>query len=254
MINLLKFELRKLRQSKAFYIIFSLGLISITLIMLLSKVITDLTSVLGSPDLNATNMLLTALSSGSFASLMAIYLALFACSDDAQHTIKNIYARGYSRTAVYFSKYLVSLGVVLVMAVIYMVYSFLFANILGAPARSIPAYQWGSLALQFLWLIGLHGLYFGLSSMIGRLGVAVAVNVVGITIVFGLLDLLISLIFVRVENFNFSIRDYHLESVLVTLMGNKLTKAQLLRAILLPIGYTAVFVTGGWYINRRRDV
>ncbi len=254
MINSLKFEWRKLWQSKAMYIIFSLGLISITLMMILSKTLSELTSIFSSPDINATSMLLTALTSGSFITLLGIYIALFACQDYTQHTIKNIYARGYSRTAVYFSKYLVSLWVTFVVAMIYMLYSFLLAAILGAPVHDLADYQWGSFALQFLWLIGIHGLLFGLSTMIGRVGISVAVNLVGVSICFSLLDLLISLIFSGVKDFSFKITDYQLDYILVSLMGTKLTQAELVRAIVMPIVYAGVFVTGGWLVSKRRDV
>ncbi len=248
MMNLLKFEWRKLRQSKALYIVYGLGLVTITLMMLLSK-------IMGAKAGNATAMMTSAIGGSSMISLTGIYLALFACGDYSQHTIKNIYARGYSRTAVYFSKYLVSLLVVFAAAIMYMVYTFLLAVIFGNYVQNISAFQWGSFALQFLWLIGIHGLYFGLSTMVEKTGIAVALNLFGITLVFSLLDLLINLIFVKVDNFNFNITDYQLEYVLMPLIsGQALTKAELIRALVMPLSYAVVFVGGGWLVSQRRDV
>lgn len=248
MINLLKFEWRKLRQSKALYIIYSLGLVTITLMLIIGK-------VMGTAVGNATVEMTTAIGTSSMISLTGIYLALFACGDYSQHTIKNIYARGYSRTAVYFSKYLVSLLVVFAVALVYMAYSFILAAILWQSVQGIPAFQWGSFALQFLWLIGIHGLYFGLSIMVARTGIAVALNLFGITLLFSLLNLIISLIFIKVENFNFDLTNYQMEFVFMPLISGKpLAKAELIRAIVMPIAYAVVFVTGGWLVSRRRDV
>ena len=58
--------------------------------------------------------------------------------------------------------------------------------IFGNHVQNISAFQWGSFALQFLWLIGIHGLYFGLSTMVEKTGIAVALNLFGITLVFSL--------------------------------------------------------------------
>lgn len=247
MINLLKFEWRKLCQSKLMYIVYGLGLLSLTLMIVLSK-------VMGAPASNASLALLNGISGSSMISLTGIFLALFATNDYSQHTIKNIYARGYSRTAVYFSKYLVSLAVVFVVAIAYMCYGFLLMLMTGNPAQGLTAAGCGNLALQALWLVGMHGLFFGLSTMVARPGVAVALNVVGITLLFSLLNTLLSLCFAKVPNYNFNLTDYQLEYVLMTLLSDAaLTTAELLKAILLPIGYAVVFVTGGWLVNQRRD-
>lgn len=250
MKNLFKFEFRKLWQSKSLYIIFGLGLFSIILIMLLGKLVTDVFNV--TP--NATVYLLSAISAGSVPSLVGIYLAIFACSDNQQHTIKNVYARGYSRDAVFFTKYLVSLMVTFAVAILYILFAFVFALILGGRADSMAGYMWGKLALQFWILFGLHGLYYGVSQLTGKMVISLVINIVGIGLVFTLLNALISIITSK-ANIDFSIFDYNLEMMLSNLLGeDKLTTAQLVRALVVPFAYAAVFITGGWFVNRRRDV
>ena len=253
MNKLFKFEWRKLWQQKSMYIVFGIGLITITLMMILSKVMSVIADEV-MPSQNATEYMLSAIAGSSFISLLGIFIAIFVCADNHQHTIKNIYARGYSRDAVFFSKYLISLALSFAVVIIYMVYSFLLALVLGMHAATMPAHMWGSLALQFWVVFGLHGLYFGLSMMLGKLGGSIALNIFGVTVVFSLLALLISLIFARVENFNFSINDYQLSMIITTLLGKKLTTAQLVRALVMPLCYSGVFVTGGWLVNRRREV
>lgn len=250
MINLLKFEFRKLWQSKSFYIVFALGFVSTVLVILLSRVVTDIFNITPS----VTIYVLTALSSSSIASLLGVYLAIYVCSDYTQHTIKNIYARGYSRSAVFFSKYLVSLGVTLFVGLLYVLFTFLLALMFGCRADGMTGDMWGKLVLQFWVLFGLHGMFFGVSMMIGKIAGSLAVNIVGIELGFVLLNALISILATKL-NFEFSILDYHLETILNTLIDEaRLTTAEFARVLVMPIVYTVVCVGGGWLINRRRDV
>ena len=247
MIKLLKFELRKLRQSKSFYIIFGLGLLSIILFMILGKVLTD---VFATPDGNPLASMLVVLPNSGFVSLLGVYLVIFACGDFSQHTIKNIYARGYSRTTVYFTKYLLSLAVTLAVALFYMLFSFLFALVLGGHVASIAGYMWGCLALQFWVLVGMHGMFFGVAMICSKTGVGIFVNVVGIELLFTLLNLLI-----QIAKIKFNILDYYLEMILANLMGGApLTTAELVRAIVMPVVYAVGFVTAGWLVNHKREV
>ena len=250
MINLFKFEWRKLWQSKSLYIIFSIGFLSIIATLLVAKMVTDIFNV----SANATAYILTAIPGSSIASLLGVYAAIYACTDFSQHTIKNVYARGYSRSAVYFTKYLVSLGVTMAVGIIYILFTFVFALMLGNYAGSIDSYMWGKLALQFWVLFGMHGLFFGISMMIGKMAGSLIVNIVGITLAFALINTIIS-IFATKFNFKFDLMNYHLEIMLKSLIDEKtLTTAELTRVIVMPIAYAVVAVTGGWLANQRRDV
>lgn len=247
MSKLLKFEWRKLWQSKSFYIIFGLGLLSTILFMILGKVLTD---VFATPDGNPLASMLVVLSNSGFVSLLGVYLVIFACADYSQQTIKNIYARGYSRTAVYFSKYLISLLVTWAVALFYMVFSFLFALVLGGHIAVMSSWMWGYLALQFWVLVGMHGLYFGMAMIFGKTRIGIIANVVGVELFFTLLHLLIQII-----KINFNILDYNLEMILATLMGDhQLGTAGLVRVLVMPAVYAVVFVGGGWLASYRREV
>ncbi len=247
MINLLRFEWRKLWRSKSLYIVFSIGLISIILSMLLSKIVLEIFNT--TP--NATQSMLSVLTMSNFVSLLGIYIAIFVCDDFSQHTIKNIYARGYSRSAVYFSKYLISLFVSLAVALLYLGFGFLCALVLGGYVGDMPADLWRDLVLQLWVVVGLHGLFFGLSMMVGKIAGSLAMNLVGITVVFGLL----SLIF-QIAKVDFDIMRYELEMILGGLahVSGDVSHPGLVRAIVMPICYVIVFVGGGWLVNRRRDV
>lgn len=247
MIKLLKFEWRKLLRQKSLYICFGIGLLVTTLFVTLGKILAERIGF----DLNgsAVESMLIVLSESGFVSLLGIYLAIFACHDFASQTIKNVYARGYSRTMVYFTKYLVSLGVTLAMALLYMVFSFLLCLVLALPVGTMTAAVCGTLALQLWVLVGMHGLFFGIGMMLGKTGGSVALNLFGISFAFGILDLLF-----QIFNIKFSILDYNLEVVMASLITTDLTKTIILRALLLPLTYGVVFVGLGYWLNRRRDV
>ncbi|MCM1404149.1 MAG: ABC transporter permease [Prevotella sp.] len=247
MIRLLKFEWRKLLRQKSLYICFGIGLFVTVLFVSLGKILAARLGV----DLNATavDSMLQVISESGFVSLLGIYLAIYACHDFAHQTIKNIYARGYSRTSVYLTKYLVSLGVTLAMAILYMIFSWVFCCIIGIPVGTLSGAILGALVLQLWVLVGMHGLFFGISMMIGKTGGSVALNLFGISFAFSILELLF-----QIFNFEFSILDYNLEMVLATLMTPDLTTTTLLRSLLLPLAYGVVFVSLGYWLNRRRDV
>lgn len=256
MIKLLHFEWRKLWRQKSLYICFSIGLLTSMLFIILGRV---LSARFGVEFGTAAGSLLVMLPKSGFMSLLGIYLALFVCSDFSQHTIKNIYARGYSRSAVYFAKYLISLGVALAVALLYYVFSFFFTLMLGAPVGSLTGAEWGALALQLWLLVGIHALYFGIAMMIGKTGGSVAINAIGISLVFSAIGLLISIL-----NFDFNIDEYNIESLFqfvtgMELTGNmgavvNLTTSLVVRSLVLPVVYGLVFVGGGWFVNQRRDV
>ena len=245
MINLLRFEWRKLWQQKSLYVLLGLGLVSTVLFMILSQIMLEIFHV--SP--SASESVLAVLQYSSYPTILGVFLALFACQDFTQHTIKNVYARGYSRSAVYFSKYLVSLGVAIVMALFYMAFGFIFALIQGGTVTTLTDYQCGNWALQFLVVFGLHGLYFGISMMFGKLAGSLIVNLAGIDFFFVLANSIFS-----IAKIDFDITKYNLEVVLTTLMTDPLSQGDLIRAIVMPICYAVVFVGLGWLINRRRDV
>lgn len=247
MINLLKYEWRKLWRSKSLYIVFSIGFISIILSMMLAKVLLEIFHA--TP--NATESMLSVLTMSNFVSLLGIYIAIFVCDDFSQHTIKNIYARGYNRSAVYFSKYLISLFVSMAVALLYIGFGFLFALVLGGYVGDMSADLWRDLVLQLWVVVGLHGLFFGISMMVGKIAGSLALNLVGIAVAFGLL----SLIF-QIAKVDFNIMLYELEMILGGLahVSGDAPHPGLVRAIVMPIVYTVVFVGGGWLVNRRRDV
>ena len=251
MIKLLKFEWHKVWRQKSLYICFGISLIISLLELLLLRVLAaNLGDVIGD-DLNflLSNYLLIMIPNSSFGTLLAIYLAIYSCHDHAQQTLKNIYARGYNRTAVYFAKYLVSLGITFIMALLSLVVGCVFGLMLNSSFGTISGALVGVLALQFWVLIGLHAVYFGTGMLIGKTGGSVALNLFGVSCVFAILSLIL-----QIFKTDFNIELYDINMLMANLVDTNLSSATILRSIFVPLIYTVVFVWGSWYVNQRRDV
>ncbi|MCQ2382146.1 MAG: hypothetical protein MJ054_02465, partial [Clostridia bacterium] len=110
-----------------------------------------------------------------------------------------------------------------------------------------------TLVLQLWIMVGMHGLFFGISMAIGKTGGSVALNIVGVDLVFGILETILSIFKLKFD-FNFSIVDYNLENVLLAVMASDMSLKILLRSILLPLVYVVGFVGLGYWVNYRRDV
>lgn len=108
MRKLLQFEFRKLRQQKSFYICCFLLIVFVLLSALLNKIILEHSAdPIQAP--TGTDGITSALASGNITLIIGIFTALFVCEDFTDGIIKNIYAKGYSRNKVYFSKLIVVL-------------------------------------------------------------------------------------------------------------------------------------------------
>lgn len=241
--KLWQFEWRKIWRQKSLYICFGIGLI----INLLGAIAIK---VLGASS-TACLAMCTALNSG-FIALLGIYLAIYACHDHTHQTLKCIYARGYQRTKVYFTKYLISLCITMLMAVIYLAFNFLITLLLNGNVGSLDGLEVQVLLLQFWTLFGFHGMFFGVGMMVGKIAGSLALNLIGIEFCFAILSTIFMIL-----KINFDIIQLSLQSVFDSLsvaIFEGFVIGLLLRSILIPLCYVVLFVGGGWWINQRRDV
>ena len=102
MNNLIKFEFRKLFKSKSFYICLLICIGLVLLSGLTTKIMVESREVIDLP--SKYSMLQGAVSFGNITLISAIYTALFVCEDESSNTLKNIYAKGYTRGNVFISK------------------------------------------------------------------------------------------------------------------------------------------------------
>lgn len=103
MLKLLKFEFYNMVRQKIIYIVMVIMLIFLTLLNQTSPARLEYYNQIG---YGVEDMIVGALTSCFFTSFIAIIVSFIACRDYEQRVIKNIYAKGYTHSIVYGTKYL----------------------------------------------------------------------------------------------------------------------------------------------------
>lgn len=202
MRELLRFEFFKLKKSAILYV---LGGIMLFLILsnALSTYMVARALKLLDPDLifdySADLFTLSFFDSTIFVIICIIFSSTKALDDTRTKTIKNIIARGYTRTQIYFAKYIVSLISIVFYAVISIIFSFIVGLIFfGNPAD----YRVNQLFLGIVALIitaaALHTLFFGIAALFGNLAGAIVFDIFGFILIFTFLEIL----FIKVDGFS----------------------------------------------------
>lgn len=252
MIDMLKFEFRKLVRMKSLYVCAAVVLFQIfftTLISSLSNVLYEWT------ESNKPSMWDAVITASSVVPIpLAVFVSLYAVSDFGGGTIKNIIAKGYSRTSIFLSQ----LIAVVAVSVAFFIVSELSAMAFGAafltrvkPAKGL----WGSVFLQLPVIIAYGGFFFGLSSLFKGVGGAIATTVLSHILVFPLTFSLVSIIVIRYcKNTKINILNYWLGEMLQNATSLNLTDKTIAITLVGSAIYFVIFVAIGYLIARRREV
>lgn len=232
--KLFRFEFRKLFRTKAFYVCTIIATLPISLFAILTKFGNGLLYVQAA--LTTTSM---------FPVFLGIYMANFVCMDQANDTLKNVYAKGYDRNKIYAAKYIVSLVGAIIMTAVCLLMAYLsgkmFETVTITPSNDYVL----TVLVQFLGVVAYHALYFIVSNSIGRTGGAVAINIAGPSFVTLLLNIIDTTI--ASKGINFTVSPYWISS---TLTVNSDT---LLRSFIVALVYIVVFLVIGFFLNRRKE-
>lgn len=194
MTKLLRLELRKLSRQTSFYICVLVMIAMLLLSTFTYWLTADMLPVLGElVSLNTTDYMLSALVNGGYEVLLGIFVALFVCTDHTQKTIRTVCARGYSRASIYLAK----LIAVLVGATVLFVLCVAASLPMGAlvfGGGSVRSSFWQILFTQYLSAMALTALYFGMSILVRKSGLAVTAAILVpmvMALVFTLIDTLL---------------------------------------------------------------
>lgn len=247
MKNLLGFEFRKLWQQKSFYICGAVILIISILSIALTRGLVSLSDGM-MPMPSAAATMLSAVSSSEFTLVCGIFITLFVCTDYRQHTIKNIYSRGFSRTQVYFSKLIACLAATAILFAATLLFNYIAGLIvLNGPAED--GNYFGLLAGQLIYCLAYSALVFGIAMCIKRTGAVIAITILApmlIGLVINLADLLAGLENIRIG-------DYWIGNLITELSSLSTDVTRLLICIALSIAYGAIFAGCGYLLNRRHE-
>ena len=199
--------------------------------------------------------------------VLAVFVGIFVCEDRVRGTIKNIYARGYSRTSVFLAKFIVSSATSvllywLVIAAIYLSGMIVFAT---APFEVHPQTVKGFWLLilgRTLVLLAANAGYFMISELIGSTGFSIAANMFAPSILNGILYLGLSFIFyvfIKDPDFNrYDVIESIIEYWIYTLVMGGFRIDMKVDAYIWHIvasgAYLLIFGFLGWLIARKKEV
>ncbi|MBO4219856.1 MAG: ABC transporter permease [Clostridia bacterium] len=251
MKKLICFEFRKLFRSKYFYIITAVSVLFVLLSGLTSKAISDAIIENGETVQPYSAYLFTKSAlGGTYTLFVAIFVALFATEDSTSGTLKNIYAKGYTRNQVYFSKYLVSLISVLVISAVTVLFAYSYSYSIWGNDLKPTDHVFLIFVGQFLGIAAYHAIFFAISTTFGKVGSAIALNIIGpmaVALVLGLGDA-----FIKSENTKLT--SFWVDSLFSNFTTSDSNQKMLGIGIVFFTVYIAAAILIGSLVNRKKEI
>ena len=247
MKHLLHLEFRKLRKQRKLIVCTSHMIGLLFLSALTTKVLMNLSPELSSQaGASGITSMTGAVSSSSFVLITGIFVALAACEDYEQQTIKNIYARGYTRTQTYYAKLIAAAAGVTAMFLAVLAFSFTLGTLLfGAGIRDVRFLA--VIGTQYIAAMADTALAFAIAAFLRRNGSSIAAIIVAPMIVNMVLSLADS--FLRLEDL--SLMSLWVSSFMSDLSSVSVSGERLLVCLAGSLLYIPVFAIGGQYLNKR---
>lgn len=255
MKNLLKLELRKLAKQKSLYICTGIILAMLLISAITFKIASNFNisdpeiSALLNPD--GIKFFLMSIDSGNFTIILAITIAITYCYDFEEGTIKNIFARGYSRSSLYFSKITSILTSTTLMFIITLAFGLLFGWLFfGFTADISVGKVLALVGIQYILVIA-YALFFVLvSSLLKKVGGAIAVNIVApliITLILALIDQII-----KINGFTFT--EMWITPMLASTELPTIDTGRMIVCLVSGVVYSIVFIILGALISKKVEI
>ena len=272
MKNLFKFEFSKLFKRPLFYLCFS-GPIILSIFHLIGDYNLHSFDSYYLEHLSANKIMIETFASEDslFATFMCVFVAIFACADFSELTIKNIYSRGVSRAKEFFVK----LAVILVGVVIMYVATFLTNYLLGyilygnKNADSLHYDYVNILIAQFLSNIAFAVVIYTMSIIFKKMTLAVINAIVSPLIIWEILELLNRVVFNSgtpnaTRDPFLPYESLNLNRYWFTDMASCIThqvfddlnlfRQQILVACMTCVVYIIVFILIGYFVTQKREI
>ena len=280
--NLLRFELRKLFKARVFYICL-IVLAATVLVLMGTQKLTDLLTedVMGG-EVSQEELyseedqeLMESMSMGIFSTARTglawvlnaldsfyIFIAFGACvavwfmGDYSSRTVQHEITKGYTRTEIFFSKYLSSLFICFVYALAAMVIGFVFGSLFWKVGKE---FSWKFIALvliQFLLVAAFNAMFCFFASLTFKMAPALILSIaipIGIPIILGLVDLFVQLNAPLESETVFQSTDYWLSGMLSGVSGIKAKPKDIWHACIGGAAYLSAFTVFGWLLAKKRD-
>ncbi len=199
--------------------------------------------------------------------LIAVFIAIFIAGEFSNGTIKMIVSKGYSRSQIYWSKFISGIIASNVMAVIVVLITTILGSLIwgwndpvtGAAAGAGDILKF--LLVQFALNTAITAMFIGCSMMFRNLGVSIALTVVVYSfgsIIFVLLDAVInglcSAIEYNVDKLPFLPSEVWIVQTIANTSTLDITNHDLTVALVVSLIYTALFTFIGMWTFKKNDI
>ena len=254
MSRMIKFELSKLKNQKSLFICTGVMIASLFINVLTYWAMINLSDgafggmedmgiILG---IDMISSMLQAANNGSLTLIAGIVVAIFVCSDYSQGTIKNVIARGYSRTKVYFAKLIAVSAMVVGMFLVCLIFGFLFGLMFFGFDAPESARWLGILAVQLVATAAFAAFAFFFAALFRKMAPSIILIIVVPTVV----QLILTLVDIFAET-NFS--DYWITSLFTSLITVSVSTSRIIISLVISLAYTALFAVSGWALGRKHS-
>ncbi len=240
MLNLLKYQFRKLFRNVVFYIIIGLVLIQ-NVISIFDFTGKDAYFVDYILRFDQYNLIMFG---------AAVFVPLFACGDYANGAVKTVFGKGYTRTQNFISKLIACLAANIMICGLQIGLMLILGASVIPNSGFTPKLAGEAAYMLFLFAFcecGFTCVFFGVSEVVGNPIIAVVVNFFGM---FLLTAILIGLSMAV----SYDLSQWMLEAALTDLGTLPMTNKVVLKAWTFPVVYSAVFLGLGYLFALRREV
>lgn len=250
MKNLLKLEFRKMRKQKSFYICMLVMIGLLFLSVLTANAIRQNPEFAEQFTASGMETAAEAINNSSFLLIAGIFVALCVCDDYEQQTIKNIYARGYSRKHVYLAKLIAVWIETSIMFAFILICAFLLGNVyFGSSDFSLFRFIY-ILAVQYAVCMANMALCFLVSALLRKNGSSIAAAIMVPMIANMLLGMLDS--FIKIKNF--SLTDVWVSSFIQDLSTLSVNNERLTFCLIGSLIYIVLFTIIGIGFHKKIEL
>jgi len=211
----------------------------------------ELAAIMGmASSYSGLSTLLDALTNVYIIIVFAVFVAVFFCGDYGNGAIKNVFTKGYTRTQVFFSKYMVCLAVSLCYALLVMLTGFLAGLFMWGAGEGWSGKVALLILLQLLAIAGYNALFCFMAVLCKRVGAAMGAGM-ALTI---LLPLVLTLIELLADKSGLKLSRYWLSGCITAASYVRVASANLIRSAVCSGLYCALFTLFGWLIHQKREV
>ena len=241
MKNLLKFEIRKLKQTKSIYICLVIAMLMLGLNTYLAAQFQD--------SMTVQESMKGYVSSSMLIMILGIIVPLVVCEDYTNHTLKNIIARGFSRIQVILCKYAMVVVICLLYNFVIAILSYLLGSFFFQSGNS-PDYFISSMIVQILLSLAYATIFFVVSILNTHLGVSIAINIIGpafLSLGLSMIDL-----FVNINDFQFSA--LHLDTFIESMSQINVVSKDIVQAVCASLVYICISLFIGIMCFKRKEI